>query len=257
MELSKKTPGFTLTEMCITVAIVTMMMGYAWRIYFSGRETTRHTISQSQMQSDARIFFDRLSRDMMMSYQFYLLNQDENRFGFYAFQTTRTPLDDIYYRYPTGEALPYSEQRINILKIEYSLQADGTVVREQTPGYLKFILVPPEFNDGPASQYEGTENAPSRKVLLKNISSFQFKGYRHIFTPGVKPPVTTEVINPSDAASVRNTSFIALKIHSHIDEGAARNDEELELAAKFYSRTRLAEDSNPGAFSSVDANHRF
>ena len=55
-----KNKAFTIVELIIAVAIMSILAIYAWRIYFSGSETMRHTVTQSQIQSDMRIFLDKL-----------------------------------------------------------------------------------------------------------------------------------------------------------------------------------------------------
>ena len=252
MAANLRRSGITLVELIVVTAIVSMMMGYAWKIFLSGQESGRHTLTQSQMQSDARIFFDRISRDISAVYEFFELDPDNSKLGFYSFQYTRTPLDNIFFNYSTGASLPPDRQAINVLKVEYFLDTEKNVTRQQTPGYLYFTQNPPIFQEGPAAQYEGTENAAATRTILRNIESFVFKGYRQKFTRGQNPPVSVE-----PAASARETTFIALRVHSHIDEGGTRRDEELDLVAKLYSRHRLAEEEFPGSFSSVDANTRF
>jgi len=254
--------GFTLMEMMVTVVIVTFLMGYAWKIYFGGRETMRYNVSMSQMQSEARWFFDQISRDVAACYRFYAVNPAEKKLGMYCFQYTRTPLDYILYDDSAGgAAIPPARQQIDVLKVEYVWSADGKVKRTQTPGKLRFQEASPTFTEGPASQYSGTENEAKEKVVLENIADFLFKPYAQEFAPNAASGEDYVKIVPVDTANAANasaTAFITLRVHSRIDERHAdRRDEELDIVAKLYSRVKLAEGMNPGTFCSTDADGRF
>ncbi|OQA09322.1 MAG: hypothetical protein BWY66_00626 [bacterium ADurb.Bin374] len=260
-ETMKRRRGFTLMEMMVTVVIVTFLMGYAWKIYFGGRETMRYNVSMSQMQSEARWFFDQISRDVAACYRFYAVTPTEKKLGMYCFQYTRTSLDDIYYDGSTGAAIPPSRQQIDVLKVEYVWSTDGKVKRTQTPGKLRFQETPPTFTEGPASQYSGTENEAKEKVVLENIADFIFKPYAQEFNPTATSGEDYVKIVPVDTANAANasaTAFITLRVHSRIDERHSdRRDEELDIVAKLYSRVKLAEGMNPGTFCSTDADGRF
>ncbi len=251
--------GFTLVEMMVTVVIITFLMGYAWKIYFSGRETMRYNVSMSQMQAEARWFFDQISRDVAACYRFYAVNPDEKKLGMYCFQYTRTPLDYVFYSDSAGgAAIPVGDQQIDVLKVEYTFTPDGKVKRTQTPGKLKFQSANPTFTQGPAAQYTGTENEAREKVLLENIADFVYRPYTQEFKPNPTAGESAVKVTPVTGTSASSTVFIALRIHSKIDEKhSERRDEELDIVAKLYSRVKLADAMYPGIFCSTDADGRF
>ncbi len=254
----------TIVEMVVTVLIVSFLMGYAWKIWMSGRETTRHTVSQSQMQQDARIFLDRLARDIAAAYRFYTVDPAERKFGFYSFQSTRTPLDEIFFDTLRGTFKNYDDYAINVLKIEYTWNQDGSVTRVQVPGYLRFLRTPMNFQEGPPAQYEGTENARHEKVMLQHVASFTFKPYQQVFkrnTSNPTEPPTVQVLPVAgplnDPKKAALTTFLTLRLRSRIDEPGDRRDEEVDLVGKFYSRVRLAEAAYPGYFCTTDEYRTF
>ncbi|HEY9069206.1 MAG TPA: prepilin-type N-terminal cleavage/methylation domain-containing protein [Candidatus Ozemobacteraceae bacterium] len=251
--------GFTLVEMMVTVVIITFLMGYAWKIYFSGRETMRYNVSMSQMQAEARWFFDQISRDVAACYRFYAVNPDEKKLGMYCFQYTRTPLDYVFYNDSTGgTAIPVGDQQIDVLKVEYTFTPDGKVKRAQTPGKLKFQSATPTFTQGPASQYSGTENEAREKVLLENIADFVYRPYTQEFKQNAAAGDTYVTVTPAGSSSASSTVFITLRIHSKIDEKhSERRDEELDIVAKLYSRVKLADAMYQGVFCSTDADGRY
>jgi len=262
MAQNSRRSAFTLVEMIVTVLIVSMLMGYAWKIFFGGRETMRHTVSQSQIQAESRWFLDHLARDIAASYRFYAVNPAEMKFGFYSFQLTRTPTDEIFYDTLRGTFKKPDDYSINVLKIEYSWNQNGTVKRSQVPGYLKFIKSPPEFQEGPSAQYENTENAKSEKIVLSHINDFEFKPYQQVYkrntaNPTEPPKVQVVPILSTDPKKAVLTTFITLRIHNKIDEKGDRRDEELDLVGKFYSRVRLAEAAYPGYFCITDEYRTF
>jgi hypothetical protein len=263
-EIVPRRRAVTIVEMVVTVLIVSFLMGYAWKIWMSGRETTRHTVSQSQMQADTRIFLDRLARDIAAAYRFYTVDPAERKFGFYSFQLTRTPLDEIFYDTLRGTYKKYDDYAINVLKIEYTWNPDGSVTRSQVPGYLRFLRTPMSFQEGPPAQYEGTENARHEKVMLQHVASFTFKAYQQVFKRNsanpTEPPTVQVIPVPgplNDPKKAALTTFIVLRLHNKIDEQGDRRDEEVDLVGKFYSRVRLAEAAYPGYFCTTDEFRTF
>mgnify|MGYP001579998594 FL=1 len=89
--------GLSLLEMFITVAIVSLLLSYAYQFYFQGRETMRYTQNQQQMQAESRWFLDQMGRDIASTYRFLELSSDKHSFRFYAFQQERMVLEDILY----------------------------------------------------------------------------------------------------------------------------------------------------------------
>ena len=89
--------GFTLVEAMIVAVILTMLLGFAWKFYFGGRETMRHTVAQSQVQADTRIFLDQLEVEMGSCYAFKEIDNENKKFSFYSFAFVRTPLDEVLY----------------------------------------------------------------------------------------------------------------------------------------------------------------
>lgn len=77
--------GITLVEMMVVAAVVTLLMGFAWHFYFSGRETMRHTVSQSQVQADTRIMLDQLETEMTSCYAFDEVDSQEKKIQFLCF----------------------------------------------------------------------------------------------------------------------------------------------------------------------------
>jgi len=261
-DITQTRRGFTLVEMMVTIVIITFLMGYAWKIYFGGRETMRYNVSMSQMQSEARWFFDQISRDVAACYRFYAVNPAEKKLGMYCFQYTRTPLDYIYYDDSRGgAAVPAGDQQIDVLKVEYAWSTDGKIKRTQTPGKLKFQAENPTFTQGPASQYSGTENEAREKQMLENIADFVFKPYGQEFKPNAtsgEDYVKVVPLDGTNAANASGTVFITLRIHSKIEEKhSERRDEELDIVAKLYSRVKLADAMYQGTFCSTDADGRF
>lgn len=256
--------GFTITELVITVAIMTMLLGYAWEFYFSGRETMRHSVSQSQMQMESRIFLDHLGREISSAYRFHEVDRTsptQKKFSFYSYQFSRTTLERILYNEATGQAISPQDQKFDVLKIEYIWNsADKKVQRIQTPGFLYFLKRPMQFTQGPSAQYEGTPNAPSTKDVLHNIQDFDVRPfeqkYKKDFNDG-EDPFTLREIKDTGVNNASSATFIAVRLHNKIDESANKRDEELDLVAKFYSRTRLAEAAYPGYFSTMDIRPEF
>ena len=85
MGYDTKKIGFTLVELMVAVVLIALLMGFAWNFYFSGRETMRHTVSQSQIQSDTRIIADHLEGEMSACYSFNEIDSDAKQFSFYSF----------------------------------------------------------------------------------------------------------------------------------------------------------------------------
>lgn len=256
--------AFTITELIISIFIASLLVGYAWKIYFESRETTRHTVTQSQLQAQMRIFLDKFARDIACTYRFYNVDYETKTLGLYSFQITRTPLDEIFYDTLRGTAKKYDDYAINVLKIEYKWNNDGTIIRTQTPGYLYFLRKPMVFQEGPASQYQGTENAPYSKVILTNVTEFSFKPYQQVYrrtTSNPQEPPKVEIIpitqSLSDPTKAARTSFVTVKIKASIDEVGSRRDEIIEIVGKFYSRVRLYEAAYLGYFCTTDEFKNF
>ncbi|MBF0499536.1 MAG: prepilin-type N-terminal cleavage/methylation domain-containing protein [Candidatus Riflebacteria bacterium] len=250
--------GFTLVEMIVTAAILTMLLGYAWKIYFGSRETMRNTLSQSQMQSEARWFFDQLARDVSAAYRFIEVDPDLKKFSFYSFQTSRRTLEDMFYT-ASGNAIAPIDQIIDVLKIEYRFE-NGVVKRQQTPGLLYFQRSPMTFSLAPEKQWKGTSNEPGTKDVLHSIAAFDVIGYQQDYkqNPAANDdPVITKRMDGKNPVEAAKISFIVLRVHNKIDERADRRDEELDLVCKFYSRVRLADAAYSGYFCSTDENGRF
>ena len=137
-----KMSGFTIVEMMVTVVIVSMLMAYAWDIYFSGRETMRHGVSQSQMQTDARSFFDRLGREIPSVYRFIetdTQNTDKKTFSYYCFVTARTPIENILFNETTGYANSPNDQKFRVLRVNYEWEKSTfSIKRSQVLGDLYF-----------------------------------------------------------------------------------------------------------------------
>ena len=138
-----------MVELIVAVTIATLILSYAWKFYFSGRETMRNTVTQSQIQSDTRLFFDHLENQMSACYSFFEMNEDEHKFGFYSFVYSRTPLDEIYYDHSgkVQKTDKNSKQKIKVVKYEYSW-VDGKVTLNRVPGWLYFLQQPMKFEEG-------------------------------------------------------------------------------------------------------------
>lgn len=254
MAVDRTRKGITLVEMIIVAAVVTLLMGFAWHFYFSGRETMRHTVSQSQVQADTRIFLDQLETEMTSCYAFEEVDTQQKKFSFYAFTYSKVPLDEIFYD-TAGQPRPTNEDsdaRIMVAKYEYSWNENGTVTKKRTPGWLNFLKKPMRFTEGDANTFDAY--TPFEKVVLRDIADFEIKGY--IQTPdrdsdsGVK-------ITPLTSPQAQDAAFIVLRVHTKVDETGNRRDEELDIVTKFYSSTKLAEIANPGYFCSTDGDGRF
>lgn len=255
MVIKIRSGGFTLTEMMIVVVIVSMIMGYAWHFFFSGRETMRHTVSQSQIQLDTRIFLDNLEVEMASCYAFSEVDTTNKKFAFYAFTFTPPHLDDVLYDttgtpHTTGKD---SDSSLSMVKYEYQWQPDGTVLKKRTPGMLKFLQEPMRFTESTPTdvRYSSME-----KTVLRDIADFEVKAYSQKLQRDGES--FTPVIEPSTAEKINEAAFIVLRIHTKIDEGSEkRRDEELDIVTKFYSSIKLAEVANPGHFSSTDSDGRY
>jgi len=262
MGRSKNFFGFTIPEMMITIAIMTMLMYFAWSFYFQGRELTRHGVSQSQMQNETRIFFDHLTREIAAAYRFIDIdgeNPESRKFSFYSFTYARTGLDRINFDEATGESVPTQDQKFKVLKILYEwTKGTGTVTKTQTPGYLYFLRKPVmEFSPGPNAEFENSPDAPYVKEVLHNIADFEVKGYELNYNKTTYPPFTMREITGTGPNNATMSTFIVLRIHNKIDEAGQRRDEELDLVGKFYSKVRLMDTEYPGYFSTIDEQEGF
>ncbi len=247
--------AFTLVEMIIAFAILSFLAIYAWRIYFSGSETMRHTVTQSQIQADIRLFLDKLEAEMMACYIFETVDTENKKFSFYTFTYGKKSLDDIYY---DREGKPYgtgsdSQQSIKVLRIEYSWE-DGKVTKKRTPGWLYFLRSPMVFQADPTSNAFTDDEKEATTVPLKEISEFEVKGY---YQKKNNESDTGFDITPVTTETARSTTFIVLRIHALKDEVGSRRDEEIDVVTKFYSSIRLAEEANPGYFCSTDRDGSF
>lgn len=253
---TKNTAAFTLTEMMVVVVVVTLLMGFAWHFYFSGRETMRHTVSQSQIQLDTRIFLDHLEVEMSSCYAFSEVDTQNKKFSFYSYTFTPPHLDDVLYD-PTGK--PHttgadSEASLMMVKYEYEWKEDGTVVKRRTPGKLYFLQNPMKFSE---SEPTDPRYSSMEKTVLRDIADFEVKAYsQKIQREG---EVLNPVIEPVTAPDkIEDAAFIVLRLHTRIDEQSEkRRDEELDIVTKFYSSVKLSEVANPGYFASTDRDGRF
>ncbi|NCB38117.1 MAG: prepilin-type N-terminal cleavage/methylation domain-containing protein [Erysipelotrichia bacterium] len=254
MGLKRYNHGFTLVEIMIVMVILTMLLGFAWQFYFGGRETMRHTVSQSQVQADTRIFLDQLEAEMTSCYAFFEADPEKKRLGFYSFTFSKLSLDDIYYDTSgnlrsTGTD---SDARLMVARYEYEWK-DGSVTKKRTPGWLYFLQKPMRFvqsNDNAFTNNYG----PMQKVVLRDIEDFELKAYSQ--TPDMESETGT-TIKLLTASQAENAAFIVLRLHTKKDEAPNRRDEELDIVTKFYSNIKLAEIANPGYFSSTDRDGRF
>lgn len=255
MEPRRTKRGITLVEASIGVVITTLLLGFAWNFYFSGRETMRHTVSQSQVQTDTRIFLDQLEAEMASCYSFFEVNSEQHKFGFYSFTYSRMSLDDILYDTAGNPLRPEDGgHRIRVVKYEYSWsEEDETVTKKRTPGWLYFLREPMHFEEGDPAHFIANF-APMERQILRDLSSFEISGYLQKFEPGPPPRVNVEPIDPSKP---EEAVFIVLRLHTHKDQGTNRRDEELDIVTRFYSQARLAEAANPGWFSTTDRDGRF
>ncbi|MBF0543233.1 MAG: hypothetical protein HQM08_02310 [Candidatus Riflebacteria bacterium] len=251
--------GLTVLEVLVTAAIVTFLMGYAWRIYFGGRETMRYTVSQSQIQSESRWFFDHLARDIAGAYRFIEVNSDAKKFSFYAFQSSRRTLEDMFFK-TNGNMIQPKDWNIDVTEIEYSFQQDGKIRRKQVPGYLNFIQKPMVFKQGPDAQYAGTSNAQSDGIELHNVADFEVSGYEQTFSRKASSEdvvVNSRKVNGTSPEDAAKTCFIVLRIHTKIDEAGDKKDEDLDLVCKFFSRVRCTDAEYPNSFCTTDEDSLF
>ncbi len=254
MECKKITRGFTLVEMMIVSAIVALLMGFAWRFFFSGREIMQHTVTQSQVQSDTRILLDQLETEMASCYAFDEVDINQKRFSFYAFTYSKVALDDIFYDVAGNPRVGPSlrDAKIMVAKYEYQWREDGTVLKKRTPGWLYILQQPMAFVQGDANTFDAYP--AFEKVVLRDIADFDFKAYKQ--EPDAASPNGTKITLITDTRA-NDATFIVLRIHTRIEEAGNRRDEELDIVTKFYSSVKLAEVANPGHFSSTDQDGTF
>lgn len=238
----------------VCVAIVAFIGSYAWKIYFGSRETMRHTVAQSQIQSDMRIMLDHLEEEMTSCYMFDEVDTDNKKFSFYSFLYNKVSLDDIYYD-SSGQMLSTgtdSDAKIMVAKYEYSCDEQGNVFKSRTPGYLYFLQEPIKFEPSSGSEFSFYKQYTNKK-MLSDIADFEVKAYSQ-----TRSPNETEVkIKEVSKDKAQDAAFIVLRLHVKIDESGSRRDEELDIVTKFYSNYKLADVANPGSFSSTDHNGKF
>jgi hypothetical protein len=247
--------GFTLVEAMIVAAIIMLLMGFAWKFYFGGRETMRHTVSQSQVQQDTRIFLDQLEVEMGSCYTFSEIDADASSFSFYSFVYARTPLDQVLYNSTGKPRLTSSESDagLKVVKYQYTWDASGKVTKTRTPGWLLFLKEPMEFREGNPDHFIAAYSK-MEKVVLRNIVEFSVRGYKQRREPTAPTGILTESVSKEDS---EDAIFIILRIHTKKDESANRRDEELDIVTKFFSQTKIAEVANPDYFCTTDREGRF
>lgn len=246
--------GITLVEVIVVAAVLIMLLGFAWQFYFGGRETMRHTVSQSQVQADTRVFLDQLEMEMTSCYAFLEVDSEKKKFSFYSFTYAKVPLDEIYYDNagnPRSTGTD-SDARIMVARYEYSWE-NGAVTKKRTPGWLYFLQEPMKFVQGDATVFTSNYGAMEKQVL-RDISDFEVKAYSQ--TPDPDSETGTK-IEPLTVEKSGDTAFIVLRLHTKKDEAPSRRDEELDIVTKFYSSTKLAEIANPGYFSSTDKDGKY
>lgn len=255
--LKAEKKGFTLVETIIVAAIVLLLMGFVWKFYFSGRETMRHTVSQSQVQQDTRIFLDHLENEMGSCYSFTEIDSEKKCFSFYSFVYARMPLDEIFYD-STGKPRktgPDSGAKLKVVKVEYAWQENGEVIKNRTPGWLYFTKDPMEFKEGNPDHFIAHYAKLEDKVVLRNIAEFDIRGYKQQRAPNSSPKkIITEPITKETS---EDATFIVLRVHTKKEESSNRRDEELDIVTKFYNQTKIAEVANPDFFCSTDREDRF
>lgn len=247
--------GFTLVEAMIVAGILTLLLGFAWKFYFGGRETMRHTVSQSQVQADTRLLLDQLEVEMGSCYSFNEIDTDGKKFSFYAYAFVRTPLDVVLY---DASGNPRSggsdsDSKLKVIKYEYSWAEGGKVTKRRTPGWLLFLRNPMEFKEGDPSAFIAAYSK-LEKVVLRDIADFDIKGYSQTPDKTADSGFKTEPVTPAKSS---DAAFIVLRLHTRKDEAASRRDEELDIVTKFYSQVKLAEVSNPDFFCTTDRQGKF
>ena len=248
--------GLTITELVIVTLIMSMLIGFLWSIYFGGRETMRHTVSQSAIQNEARIFLDNLEMEMSSCYSFIEIDHEESRFSFYSFTFARIDLDQMLYDNMGSprSSRDDSDQFIRVVKYEYEwVEEDQNVLKSRTPGRLKFLRDPIEFIPGSDADFSEQYRTLDSLEVLRDIAGFEVIGYKQAYDP-VSNQVEIERVNTNNSSEA---VFIVLKLHTLIDEHAGHRDEELELVTKFYSHYQTVKAANPGWFSTTDSDGRF
>lgn len=253
----KQKKAITLVELIVAMLIMAFIAIYVWRVYFNSTESMRYTVSQSQIQSDIRIFLDKLETEMMTCYSFDKVDTEKKMFSFYSFTYAKMSLDEILYD-TSGNPLSTasdSDSRIKVLKMEYSWsEEDGKVTKKRTPGWLYFLHRPPEFQADPTSNaFDDSEKALEDDVL-KEISEFEVKGYSQVPDYQSDTGVKITPVTPDTATS---TTFIVLRLHAFKEEGGKKRDEDIDIVTKFYSSIRLADAANPGYFCTTDNDGRY
>ncbi len=246
--------AFTLVELMVSILIIAFIAGYAYKIYSNSGETMRHTVSQSQIQSDIRIFLDHLENEMTTCYAFNTIDSDKKLFSFYSFTYSKVKLDDILYDSSGGlqSAGSDSDSKIKVKKIEYSW-ANGVVTKKRTPGWLYFLQNPMKFEESSSNAFDESDKAMT-KDELKDITEFEVKGYSQEYDSssdnGLKiTPVTTDTSSKA--------TFIVLRLHAFKEEPGKMRDEEIDVVTKFYSNVKLVDATNPTHFCTTDNNGNF
>lgn len=251
--------AFTLVELIVAMLIVAFIGTFAWKIYLNSQETMRHTVSQSQIQADIRIFLDKLETEMMTCYAFDNIDSENKKFSFYSFTYGNVPLEEIYYN--GGEIRNDSEDPpyIKVKKIEYSWTEDGKVKKTRTPGFLYFLLDPmdPNYFKETSSGVDDEDKKMTNEEL-RDISGFEVKGYVQSISNNSDNEIELKIEPVSDpVVPSHSATFIVLRLHAFKDEKGNKRDEEIDVVTKFYSPVKIADDANPGSFCSTDNDGSF
>lgn len=129
--------GFTLIEVVIAVALLSLVMSSVYGIFTTISTTEQRLQSESELYHQARVIFDRLGRELSGS---YLATSNENS-AFSASNENGTP----YLAFTSTSAITKGAQQGGLVRLRYELSTE----RNKTVGRLLRSSVPLFVPDDP------------------------------------------------------------------------------------------------------------
>lgn len=130
--------GFTLIEVVIAVALLSLIMSSVYGIFTTISTTEQRLQSESELYHQARVIFDRLGRELTGS---YLATSNENSTFSASNENSGTP----YLAFTSTSAITKGAQRGGLVRLRYEL----TTEQNKTVGRLLRSSVPLFVPDDP------------------------------------------------------------------------------------------------------------